>query len=202
MKSHGFSLVEASISITIFAIVLGTVSAGLVRDTSAQEVISAHVGPEMKVRNVLHRIGTDLRMASVWGEDLDHNAVRSLEAGEDLNGNGVLDADWDLPDNSNTTDLSFNTREDLRDNAGKVIANGVYSGRKRYFLDKGSVVREVTTYVGVTPTTTRSYLARGVKSLVFTRVGGLIRVRAVVDVATSRRSTRESVIETRVWLRN
>lgn len=200
---RGFTLIEASISILIFALLLGTVSISLVRDTNAQEIINAHVGPEMKVRGVLHRIGVDLRMAGVWGEDLNHNASGVLEPGEDLNLNGVLDADWNLADGASTSDISFNTREDLRYNAGNVISTGVYSAKKRYYLENGTVFREVTTYPGGTATVKRARLADNVKNLTFSRAGGLVRVRAVVDVRTARGGdAKDSILETRVWLRN
>ena len=135
MSRRGFTLVETLISLVLFGIVLGTVASGLARDSNAQDVIMANVGPETKARALLHRISQELRSSSVWGEDLNHNASKTLDVGEDLNGNGVLDADWNLPDGYTTTDLSFNTRHDLTDSTGTVIASGVFSPKKRYYID-------------------------------------------------------------------
>ena len=203
MKNQkGFTVIEMAVSMTMFAVMLGIVTMGLLRDTSAQEVIVAHVGPEMKMRRILHRIGVDLRMAGVWGENLNHSVTRTLEAGEDLNQNGVLDADWNLADGATATELAFNTREDLLDTGGDVLATGVYSPKKRYLFQDGVVFKEVTSYTAGAPVVRRIRLADGVKNLTFSRIGGLVRVRAVVDVPIGGGDTRESVIETRVWLRN
>jgi prepilin-type N-terminal cleavage/methylation domain-containing protein len=201
-NQRGFTVIEMAISMTMFAVLLGIVTMSLLRDTSAQEVIVAHVGPEMKMRRVLHRIGVDLRMAGVWGENLNHSVTRTLEAGEDLNLNGVLDADWNLADGATAPELAFNTREDLLDSAGDVLATGVYSTKKRYLFQSGAVFKEVTSYGSGAPVVQRTRLADGIKSLTFSRSGGLVRVRAVVDVPIGGGDTRESVLETRVWLRN
>ena len=51
-------------------------------------------------------LGVDLRMAGLWGEDSNHDGV--FQEREDLNGNGVLDADWSLPDGETQNVLAFN----------------------------------------------------------------------------------------------
>ena len=198
---RGFTLLETMISLAVFAVLMGSIGAGLVQDSNAHATIVAAVGPEMKVRRVLHRIGKDLRMAGVWGEDRNHNG--RLDDDEDLNDNGVLDADWNLEDKTERADLAFNTRMDLRDKDGTVITTGVYDGKTRYLFEDNTVLREKTRYdEDGKATVVRTVLATRVKELRFARSGGLVRIRASVDIASGGGRSREYVLETRVWLRN
>ncbi|MHC4955686.1 MAG: PulJ/GspJ family protein [Planctomycetota bacterium] len=197
---RGFTLLEAGISLGVFAVIIGTVAAGIVQDTRAHEAMVAHAGPEMQVRRIIHRIGTDLRMAGVWGEDKNRNGM--LDEGEDLNNNGVMDADWNLDDGVERKDIAFNTRTDLRKD-GNVIATGIYSPKVRYAFDSGMIVREKTRYdESGKPEILRTVLATGIKDVRFARSGGLVRIRAAVDVKDGSGHVREHVLETRVWLRN
>ena len=198
---RGFTLLETAISLTVFAMLIGTIAMGLVQDTRAHDVIVAHAGPEMKMRRIIHRIGKDLRMAGVWGEDRNHNGT--LDEGEDLNDNGVMDADWNLEDKTERTDIVFNTRTDLRDEEGNVLATGIYDTKVRYAFVDGMVLREKTRYdEDGKPEVVRTILATRIKDVRFARSGGLVRIRASVDVNLGGGRTREHVLETRVWLRN
>ena len=189
------------ISLAVFGVLMGSIAIGLVRDSNAHETIVAAVGPEMKVRRVIHRIGKDLRMAGVYGEDRNRNG--RLDEDEDLNDNGILDADWNLEDQTERTDLSFNTRTDIRDKDGHEITTGVYDSRTRYVFENGTIVREKTKYDKEgKASVVRTVLATNVKDLRFARSGGLVRIRASVDIASAGGNKREHVLETRVWLRN
>ena len=140
-------------------------------------------------------------MAGVWGEDRNRNG--QLDDGEDMNANGLLEADWSLADKSESSNISFNTRADLRDADGVLIATGVYETKTRYFIEDGTVFREKTRFndAGVAHVV-RTPLATRVKELTFARSGGLIRIRATVQIVRAGGRARDEVLETRVWLRN
>jgi len=198
--NRGFSLLEVVISLALFATLAGSVAAGIVRDNQAQQAIIAQTGPAMKLRSALHRITMDLRMAGMWGEDRNHNGV--LDDGEDINHNGTLDADWNLAEGMAQAQLSFNARRDLRV-AGDLVATGVYSARTTYRLVNGDLVREQVRYDGGGNQTVMSaILARGISGLAFSRTGGVVNVRASIEVPLGGGETRSRVLESRVWLRN
>jgi len=200
MNNRGFTLIEAMVSLSVLAVLMGSVASGLVSDSRAHEAFVAHMGPEMKLRRILNRMATEVRMAGVWAEDRDHDGV--LDDGEDLNGNGILDSDWNLPDGARHNELAFNAREDVRDETGKVIATGHYTPKSRFFLEDGTLCRERTRMVDGNPVTARASLANGLKALEFERVGGLVVIRATVTVNLSGGRTQDHTLETRVWLRN
>jgi hypothetical protein len=179
---------------------MGIVAGTLARDTSTHQALLAHMGPEMKVRQILHRMANEIRMAGVWAEDRDHDG--ELDEGEDLNLNGYLDSDWNLADGAERQDLSFNTRADSLDEDGNVIATGVYSSKTRFFLENGTVYRERTRFVDDEPTAVRAVLVTRVQELRFSRKGGLVVIRARTRAALGGGKSRDHVLETRVWLRN
>jgi len=198
--SRGFSLIEVTISIGLFAALAGTVAAGIVRDNQAQQAILGQTGPIMKLRGALQRISMDLRMAGIWGEDRNHNGV--LDDGEDINENGALDADWNLADGIAQDSLSFNARTDLH-NGGELIATGIYAARTTYKLRDGDLIREQVRYdLDNNPTVMHTILATRIAALTFSRTGGVIRVRASVDIPLGGGNIQNRVLETRVWLRN
>ena len=140
-------------------------------------------------------------MAGIWGEDSNHDGL--LQDREDLNGNGVLDADWSLPDGATHEQLTFNSRADLRAEDGTLVATGVYSAKVRYLLVNGRVIRERTRYDDDGNATTQwTPLAEGIRSLTFTRQGGVVKVTAEVDITLGGGKYETRTLETRVWLRN
>jgi len=198
---RGYSLLEMSMSLVFFAALAGSAATSLLQDNHAQRALTAQVGPAMRLRSAVHRIGVDLRMAGLWGEDSNHDGV--LQEREDLNGNGVLDADWSLPDGETHNVLAFNSRADLRDSDGAVIATGVYSPRIRYLLVNGRVIRERTRYDDEGNATTQwTTLAERIRSISFSRKGGVIKVRAEVDIVLGGGEIETTSLETRIWLRN
>jgi len=198
---RGYSLLEMSMSLVFFATIAGSAATSLLQDNHAQRALIAQVGPAMRLRSAVHRIGVDLRMAGIWGEDSNHDGV--LQMREDLNGNGVLDADWSLPDGATHNALAFNSRADLRDSSGTLIATGVYSPRIRYLLVNGRVIRERTRYdTNGNATVQWTTLADRIRSLSFSRKGGVVKVRAEVDIALGGGEIETTSLETRIWLRN
>ena len=200
MTARGLTLIEATISLAVFAALFGTVAGSLVQDSRAHEAIVAHMGPEMKVRRILHRMATEIRMAGVWAEDRDHDG--ELDEGEDLNLNEVLDSDWNLGDGEKLPELSFNAREDLRDADGTLLATGVYTSKRRFYVENGTLYRETTRYEEGKPQARRAILATRIHALEFEREGGLVVVRATVRVNLAGGRSKDHVLETRVWLRN
>lgn len=201
MQMRGYSLMEMSMSLVFFAAIAGSAATSLLQDNHAQRALTAQVGPAMRLRSAIHRIGVDLRMAGIWGEDSNHDGY--LQSREDLNGNGILDADWSLPDGETHNDLAFNSRADLRDDDGAVIATGVYSPMIRYLLVDGRVIRERTLYDDEgNATTVRATLADSIRSISFSRKGGVIKVHGEVDVVLGGGKIETTSLETRIWLRN
>ena len=198
---RGFSLLEVSVSLAFFAVVAGTAATSLLQDNQAQRAVNAQVGPSMRLRSTINRISVDLRMAGIWGEDSNHDGL--LDPREDLNGNGVLDADWSLPDGATSDELSFNSRADLHDEDGTLIATGIYSPKVRYLLVNDRVIRERTRYDDEGNKTTQwTVLAEGIRSLTFKREGGVVKVRGEVDIVLGGGEIETRTLETRVWLRN
>ncbi|MGH7161965.1 MAG: hypothetical protein ACREID_00670, partial [Planctomycetota bacterium] len=163
------------------------------------------VGPELRARRALERIAADLRTAGEWAEDLDRDGA--LGAGEDLNGNGRLDADWDLEDGATgKATLSFNRRVDETDADGGLLAAGIYSARVTYRLDGGRLLRERDRVVsaGGVPgaVTARDVVAAGIDALRFTRRGRLVVVSLDYPVSRGGRETQKETVATSVLLRN
>lgn len=197
---RGFTIIEAMISLAVLSVLMGSVAGSLIRDSRAHEALVAHMGPEMKMRRVLHRMATEVRMAGVWAEDRDHDGV--LDEGEDLNLNGHLDSDWNLADGEKRTDLAFNTREDLRDADGNLIATGIYTPRTRFYIENGTLYRERMRDVEGVLTPVRAVLATHLQSLEFERDAGLVVIRAGVRVTLGGGRYQDHTLETRIWLRN
>jgi len=201
MRQRGFSLLEVSIAAASFVAVMGTVAASIVIDTRTHDAIVKQLGPEMKLSVALHRMVTEIRMAGVWGEDKNHNGA--LDDGEDINANGVLDADWSLADNASASSLTFNIRQDDISHDGTILATGIYSTKVTWALEGGRLVRKQSRYdVKGREYVNSSMMADRLASLTFTRTGGVIRIRAEVDVPAAGGKSIRHATETDVWLRN
>ncbi|MHC4954845.1 MAG: hypothetical protein ACYTGZ_13245 [Planctomycetota bacterium] len=202
MRKHerGLTIVESLLSVSVFATLMGSIAAGMIRDNQAQGAMLGETGPALKLNRALYRISVELRMAGVWGEDRNHNGF--LDTGEDINGNGELDSDWSLEDGKTQSHLAFNTRADLRDEDGVIIATGIYKARTKYSFVDGEIIRHQLRYVDGKAQLHRHVVAKNVRSLTFTRNGGLVKVRASVDIDIGGGDTRTQTAETRVWLRN
>lgn len=95
MKSQsqsGFTLIEMLIAAAIVPIMFAAIYMTMSRISSLQESAGGTITATEKMRNALRRIADELRTSSTKGEDANDNGV--LDVGEDLNGNGRLEADW------------------------------------------------------------------------------------------------------------
>ena len=120
---RAFSIIEVMVStVLLFALIAASASA-IARDTSAHRALTAQLGPELRAQYALERIATELRMAGEFAEDRDEG--NDLDDGEDTNGNGVLDSDWNVPDGAtNLNRIEFNRRVDLQDDDGCLLKTG------------------------------------------------------------------------------
>lgn len=202
MNERGFTLVEVLIAAVLFAVLLAGVSSALVSDTQASRVLLAHLGPEMRATNALDRITSDLRMAGEWGEDRNHDGA--MQDGEDTNENGILDADWSLPDLAvNQPSITFNRRIDMTDETGTLVRSGIYSRPVTYRLVGTDLVREWqrTLPDGATQTL-RATMASRVRAIRFSRTGQLVTVQLDIELPLSISRTGLRTLTGRVWLRN
>lgn len=201
MNRRGYTLLEVVIAGTLLAILMGAAAVAVSTDTRTHRVLVAQTGAEMRAQKALDRIVAELRTAGEWGEDRDHDGV--LDDGEDTNGNGVLDANWNLPDGINDANtISLNRRIDDMV-AGEIVASGIYSRRITYRLDKTSLVREWDrTGPGGKTRTLVAVMAEGVTGLRFSRKGPLVTVEVDVRVPEDVYVKGKRTYSSRVWLRN
>lgn len=202
MKARGFTLVELAVAGAIFALLLGLVAKAILGDRGLARSAVAPVAAELRAQSAMERIAAELRMASPWGEDQDHDGV--LDTDEDTNGNGRLDADWDLPDGEmRQKTLSFNRRIDERDVYGNVLSSGIYSRRVTYRHEGDSLVREwdLTDEKGL-KRTRRAVVARPVRGVYFSRRGNVVRVELEIEQSTPAAPEGTKVVATHVHLRN
>ncbi|MFI5401953.1 MAG: PilW family protein [Planctomycetota bacterium] len=201
--SRGFTIVEMVIGSAIFLVMFGAAVVALIGDQRAERVLTAQVGPEMRVRDALERLAAELRMAGLRGEDRNDNG--QLDDGEDVNENGRLDADWNLADGKlDQAELTFNRRIDFEDHEEGTCASGVYSSPVRYFLEGGALVRiwSKTDHDSGETREIRHVVAAGVSGLRFSRQGTLVTVALDVRLPPRVYKTDKRTITTSIWLRN
>lgn len=201
-RQRGFTLIELALAATLFAAILGSVAAAVSGDTQASRVILMHMGPELKGQRALEAIASELRMAGEWGEDLDHDGV--WDEGEDANGNGSFDADWNLPDGAvNQDNIAFNRRIDEFAEDGSVLTTGIYSRPVKYRLEGEALIREWrATREDGSVEIRKSAIATKVGGLRFSRQGQLVRIELDVLLPENVYKTDRRTVRTIVWLRN
>jgi len=202
VRSRGFLTLELMIASAVFATILGAVASAIATDVSAARVLVAHLGPEVRARTALERIASDLRMASLWGEDRNHDG--EMQDGEDTNGNGTLDSCWNLGDGAaNQHAITFNRRTDLMDEKGELLASGIYSRDVTYRVDGDRLLREwQRTGSDGKVQNLRTVMATGVLAITFARTGPLVTVQVSVRMPASISRTGVQTLTTQVWLRN
>jgi prepilin-type N-terminal cleavage/methylation domain-containing protein len=202
VSERGFTAVEVLIAAVLFGVLLAGVASALVSDTQASRVLLAHLGPEIRATTALDRITSDLRMAGEWGEDRNHDGV--MQEGEDTNENGVLDADWSLPDlAANQPSITFNRRIDMTDETGTLVRSGIYSRPVTYRIVGTDLVREwVRTLPDGSTQTLRAVMASRVRALRFSRAGQLVTVQLDIELPPAISRTGFRTLTSRVWLRN
>lgn len=202
MSARAFTLLELALAGAILALLLGLAATAVSGDQGLARSAVAPVAAELRAQNSIERIAAELRMASPWAEDQDHDGV--LDTDEDTNGNGRLDSDWDLPDGEMRQEsLSFNRRIDERDVYGNVLSSGIYSRRVTYRREGDRLVREwdLTDAKGGTQTR-RAVVARPVAGVYFSRKGSVIRIELEIDQPTAADPAARKVVATNVHLRN
>jgi type II secretory pathway component PulJ len=201
-KQHGFTLVELALAATLLTVILGAVAAAITGDSQTSRVILSHMGPELKGQRALEAIASELRMAGEWGEDLDHDGV--WDDGEDANGNGSFDANWNLADGTmNQDNIAFNRRIDEFAEDGTILTTGIYSRPVKYRLDGEALIREwQATKEDGTVEIRKSAIATKVGGLRFSRQGQLVRIELDVLLPENVYKTDRRTVRTMVWLRN
>jgi type II secretory pathway component PulJ len=201
-RQHGFTLVELALAATLLTVILGAVAAAITGDSQTSRVILSHMGPELKGQRALEAIASELRMAGEWGEDLDHDGV--WDDGEDANGNGSFDANWNLADGTmNQDNIAFNRRIDEFAEDGTILTTGIYSRPVKYRLDGEALIREwQATKEDGTVEIRKSAIATKVGGLRFSRQGQLVRIELDVLLPENVYKTDRRTVRTMVWLRN
>ncbi|MCK6459019.1 MAG: prepilin-type N-terminal cleavage/methylation domain-containing protein [Planctomycetes bacterium] len=200
---RGFTIVEMVLGSAIFLVLFGAATIALIGDQRAERVLTAQIGPEMRARDAMERLATELRMAGLRGEDRNDNG--DLDDGEDVNANGRLDADWSLEDGAtDRPELTFNRRIDFESPEEGACASGVYSSPVRYLLENESLVRYWTRTDPETGEATelRHIVATGITGLRFTREGTLVTVAMDLKLPPRVYKTGKRTIQTSIWLRN
>ncbi|MGH7163757.1 MAG: PilW family protein [Planctomycetota bacterium] len=206
MKQRGFTVLELLVSTVIFVILMGSVALAISGDVQTHRVLVAHMGPELRARNAVERIASDLRMSSEWAEDRNQNGQFEA-AEEDTNRNGVFDSNWSLghvePWLVNQPSLTFNRRIDETGAGGELLASGIYSRPVTYRVDGTDLVREwQRTGPDDEVQTLRSVIASGVLAIRFSREGPLVSVDVDVALPAAISRTGRRTLTTRIWLRN
>jgi hypothetical protein len=175
-RERGFTVLEVTFAVVLFAALLGAAVLATAGDKGATRLLTGAVGPELRCRQALEWITSEMRMASLRGED--RNANGALDEGEDSNGNGVFDSDWDLADGAkDQATLTFNRRVDLKDAEGEVATVAAFSRPVTYRVEDNQLVRlwRRTDESGG-ETVHRSVLASRVAALRFSRTGSVVRM--------------------------
>lgn len=176
-SQKGFTVLELTLSAAFFVVLMGAAVTAMIGDTRAAQMLNATVSPEMRSRHALDRIVSDLRMASLLGEDLNGNGY--LDKGEDLNENGVLDSNWNLPDGAvDQPTLVFNRRIDLKDVDGNLVAVGIFSRKVAYFVKDERLLRmwEATDFDTGKTVKHVDVLAERIAGVRFSRSGSVVKI--------------------------
>lgn len=202
-NQKGFTVLELTLSAAFFVVLMGAAVTAMITDTRAAQMLNAAVAPEMRSRHALDRIVSDLRMASLLGEDLNGNGY--LDKGEDLNENGVLDSNWNLADGAvDQENLVFNRRIDLKDVDGNLVAVGVFSRKVAYFVKEERLIRmwEATDFETGKTIKHVDVLSERVAAIRFSRNGTVVKVDIDYLVRGHDGEIRKGTRGTAVVLRN
>ena len=157
--ARGFTLVEVAIATAIASglLLVGSVMAVTMREAGTASLRRTAMADQ--AASATDRMARELQIAGFAGEDENGNGV--LDPGEDANVNGRLDADWDLPDGATANGVTFN-----------VSRGWDWSGPIAFRVVDGVLRREEAGAV--------LELARGVQELSITRAGRGVRIRIVL----------------------
>lgn len=143
----GFTLVEMMIYIVLLPVLVFAILSvvGVIRNVPPAE--SRKIQLQRSVRSTLRRLHDELVSASKTGEDTNHNG--QIDAGEDLNGNTRLEADWNIGSSS----FTFNRR----------LRSGNWSLPITYKLEDEQLIRSELLDTGKTLS---AVLVRGVSTFI------------------------------------
>jgi len=165
-RNRAFTLVEIIVASAILTVIAGTGLALVMTGQKSYVSSSNQMQASTRAGAVMERMLSELRMASIRGEDLDEDDDVADLTGEDLNGNGRIDDDWNLDSGDTASTISFN----------KVERAGLYSDIVTFAFANGELTR---TSGSTSPVT--SILATDVTAVTFTRQGPRIIINVVVE---------------------
>lgn len=131
-RMRGFTLPEVITVVAILGFLFLVLGMTLQTGQRATKQTDRDMDVTEDIRRVLRRMLEDLRTASRTGEDTNNNSV--MDDGEDENGNGRLEADW----NVTLDNLTFN----------RLLPDGTFSLPITYKLNGEDLVREAMVNVG------------------------------------------------------
>ncbi|MFQ5504283.1 MAG: type II secretion system protein J [Planctomycetota bacterium] len=164
-RCSGFSLVELTIGMALLSTILYLVNSTLVGGQSAAKTTEVEMSLTDTMRITLRRISEELRSSAEHGEDIDGDHV--LDPGEDTNGNGNLEDDWQITASS----ITFNRR----------LPDGTIALPVTYRLQGNTLER--LTVIDITEGPQITPIATGVADFRVQRVGN--RIDVTLDLARS-----------------
>lgn len=182
--NRGFTYVEVALASLFGVLLIGAATMSLVQDARGSNTLLQEDVPTLSAQKAMETISEEIAMASFIAEDRDGDGL--LSTSEDLNVNGVLDADWSLADGTSSSTLTFNRRFDLLFRSGERPSTA-YSSAITYGLESGQLVRR--TVHSATKRVLRTVLASNVKKLRFTRMGEMVHIDLVIELADGQTRT-------------
>jgi type II secretory pathway component PulJ len=179
----GFTALELIVSATIAGALL-VASVSLTSRTSKASAAATRLNAlSGRATEITDQITRELEVASMRGEDADGNG--RLGPGEDLNRDGRLDADWNVPDGGTVGDVTFNVR---------LHGSWTFSKPIRWRVESGTLLR--TDEAGT------AEIARGVTAFTVTRSGGEVTVHLEIAGRDGNGDAQTGTSERRVYVRN
>ena len=166
MRIRGFTLIEIAVSGVILTTVTGAVLALTTTGQSLYTTTEHRAHATGRAMALVERMITELRHASLVGEDLDEDDDLDDLDDEDTNNNGRIDDDWSLADGETAEAISFNAIQ----RGGRVtdVISFRFDG-ERVWREAGST------------NTVQAILATDVTALTFTRQGTRLIINLIVE---------------------
>ncbi len=182
-RRRGTALVEVTVSAALCVVIVGL--GAVLTSTSQSDSDQMRVRAALKIHaaEATDLIARELELATLTGEDANGN--KTLDANEDTNRNGRLDADWSLADGALDRAITFN-----------LPVNGwLWSGPITYYLAaNGTLMRRENGR--------DREICRGVTTFQVTRTGNLVDIDlTVASQDRGRRNWTESSSR-RAYVRN
>lgn len=173
MRARGFTTLEVILAATLFVMISAAVF-GIAATGQQMYVTSGNATKSSsRAHGIMGRIVTELRQATIKGEDRNQNNEDADLDAEDTNGNGRLEDDWSLADGTTEQWIQFN----------KILPGGKVTDPVRIRFDGKRILRD---YQGKT-----AVVANDVRALTFARNGTQVVVTLYVE--TGRKGKQRSV---------